>query len=201
MGIVYNSQTPDLYENNAHHKIGWIATGTMIAQTVMGMILAYSGRDRNDQGSPHERASFLPSAMEEHGRSYQRVALHEYQWSGDSGQGSERGSSSIHSPLSSPTSGERIPDPAEFERYVKPEGDLADEVAGNSRLNSVLDRFFSRRLSKLVSGRGLNIISAVYGTIDRLILFLGFAAIASGAVVYGGIFVSVLLEPGVFSSC
>ena len=192
VGIVYNSETPDLYENNVHHKIGWIATWTMIAQTAMGMILAYSGRGKSNQGSAHERASFLPSAMEEHERSYHRAPMHEYRWSGDSGQGTERGSSSIHSPMS-PISGERIRDSDEFERYGKPEGDFADdEVAGNSRCcGSVVDRFFSRRLSGLISGRGLNIISAVYGTIDRLILFLGFIALVTGAVVYGGIFVSI----------
>ncbi|KAK2757689.1 hypothetical protein FQN54_004658 [Arachnomyces sp. PD_36] len=187
IGIIYNSQTPDLYENNAHHKIGWIATWAMIAQTVMGMILAYSGRGRKDQGSPHERASFLPSTMNGHGGPYPTGPMHEYRWSGDSGQGTERASSSISSPMS-PTSGLRITDPDEFDRYGKPEGELADEVTGNSRRNSIIDRIFSRRLSGLVSGRGISIISAVYGTIDRLILFLGFIAIVSGGVVYGGIF-------------
>lgn len=201
VGIIYNSQTPDLYVNNSHHKIGWIATWVMIAQTVMGVIFAYSGRGRNDRGSPHERAAFLPSAMDENGHSYPTGPMHEYQWSGDSGQGTERSSSSIHSPMS-PSSGHRIPDPEDFERYGKPEGELADEATEGSRRNSILNRVFFRRLSGLVSGRGLSIMGGVYGAIDRLILFLGFFAIVSGAVVYGGIFVSILFAKiRMFSFC
>ncbi|KAI5289930.1 hypothetical protein KEM54_002853, partial [Ascosphaera aggregata] len=28
LSVIYNASTPDLYENNAHHKMGWIATWT-----------------------------------------------------------------------------------------------------------------------------------------------------------------------------
>jgi len=42
-GIFYNVDTPDLYANNAHHKIGWIATWVMTAQVAMSLLFAFSG--------------------------------------------------------------------------------------------------------------------------------------------------------------
>src|SRR5215471_305231 len=100
LGIVYNSQTPNLYANNAHHKIGWISTWVVIAQAIMGLLFVYSGRDRDKQGSSYERATFLPVPTHVTGETHQSHpdnAVHEYRWSGDSGQGTERTSSSLHS--------------------------------------------------------------------------------------------------------
>src|ERR1700686_1798278 len=36
--IMYNSATPDFYENNAHHKIGWVIVWVLVAQAASGMI-------------------------------------------------------------------------------------------------------------------------------------------------------------------
>src|SRR5579859_2433829 len=36
--IIYNSATPDFYENNAHHKIGWVIVWMLVAQIASGMI-------------------------------------------------------------------------------------------------------------------------------------------------------------------
>src|SRR5271170_5493508 len=36
--IMYNSATPDFYENNAHHKIGWVIVWMLLAQVASGMI-------------------------------------------------------------------------------------------------------------------------------------------------------------------
>ncbi|MEJ1619737.1 DUF2427 domain-containing protein, partial [Escherichia coli] len=63
IGIIYNSQTPDLYENNAHHKIGWIATWVISAQVVMSLIFACAGRGERAKAS--EQEAFLPVPTEE----------------------------------------------------------------------------------------------------------------------------------------
>jgi hypothetical protein len=39
---MYNSATPDFYENNAHHKIGWVIVWMLVAQGASGMISGVS---------------------------------------------------------------------------------------------------------------------------------------------------------------
>ncbi|KAJ5637818.1 hypothetical protein N7490_007697 [Penicillium lividum] len=176
LGIVYNSQTPDLYRNNAHHKIGWIATWVFSAQVILALIFAYAGRGESKSSSAsYERESFLPLPTEIH--SYPSGPMHEYRWSADSGQGTEP-SSSIHSPCESPTD----------DGFEKPEDPLPAELPTRSWFHSsFVDRFLSNRLPGLVSSRVLRICSAVYNVVDRIILPFGFVAITTGAVTYGGI--------------
>ncbi|KAL2865531.1 Ytp1 family protein [Aspergillus lucknowensis] len=186
VGIVYNSQTPDLYENNAHHKIGWIATWVIAAQVIMALIFAYAGR--GEKQSAYERAQFLPVSTDEMADTptYPTGVRHEYRWSRDSGQGTERNSASLHSRPSSPSC---TSPPDEYDGFEKPEeeGPVLSESRGFMR-STILDRFLASRVPRLVSGRALRIMGFVYNVIDRLILQLGFIAITTGAVTYGGIF-------------
>lgn len=193
VGIIYNSQTPDLYENNVHHKIGWIVTWVVSAQVIMGLIFAYSGRGKSAQGISYERASFLPvssQTMAQHQNTYPTGAVHEYRWSGDSGQGTERNSSSLNSRPSSPSSS--CPSPEMYEIYGKPEDDLEEDEPTAPRgwiKSTVLDRFLANRVPNFVSDRLLKILGVTYIVIDRIILPFGFVALVTGGVVYGGIFV------------
>lgn len=181
LGIVYNSQTPDLYENNAHHKIGWIGTWVFSAQVVLALIFAYAGRGESKSSSDsYERATFLPiPSHREH--SYPSGPLHEYRWSGDSGQGTEPGSS-IHSP------GSPCDSPEDYDGFEKPEDPLPEELPAQGWFHrSFVGRFLSSRLPGMVSNRALRVCNTVYNVVDRIILPFGFIAIATGAVAYGGI--------------
>jgi hypothetical protein len=184
LGIVYNSQTPDLYENNAHHKIGWIVTWVISAQIILALIFAYAGRGESkaDQLS-YEHASFLPVATDEHEHTFPTGPMHEYRWSRDSGQGTEPNSPN-HSPGSL-----SFESPSECDGFEKPEEDLpAQPAAPRGWLHSTfVDRFLSNRVPGMVSNRVLRIFNGVYNVIDRIILPFGFVAIATGAVTYGGI--------------
>lgn len=177
-GLIYNASTPDLYVNNAHHKIGWIASSVVVAQFVVGVIYAYSGRRTKHVSTNHyERAAFLPVSaqnMLQHQQMY--TPVHEYRWSGDSGQGT-----------SCPTS------PIEEHHLDKPEEDEEDvdvptPLARGWLRNSFLDKFFSSRVPGLMSNRVLSALRLVYNIIDRIILPFGFIALATGAITYGGIF-------------
>jgi hypothetical protein len=181
LGIVYNTSTPDLYANNAHHKIGWIATWVVVAQVIVGLIYAYSGQSRVRMGAGYERAAFLPVSaqnMMQHDNAHSSGAIHEYRWSGDSGQGTSR-----------PTT----PD-GDDEGFTKPEDEEdLDESTPLSRgwlRSSFLDRFFLSRVPGLVSSRVLRVLRIVYNVIDRIILPFGFIALTTGGITYGGIFVS-----------
>lgn len=176
-GLIYNASTPDLYPNNAHHKIGWIASSVVVAQFVIGIIYAYSGRRTQNTASQYERATFFPVSTEhmmEHQQLYTPVA--EYRWSGDSGQGT-----------SCPTS----PD-EEQHNFTKPEEDEEVEVptplARGWLRSAFLDRFFTSRVPGLLSNKVLRALRLVYNIIDRIILPFGFVALATGGVTYGGIF-------------
>lgn len=182
-GIIFNTSTPDLYENNAHHKIGWIATSVVAAQVFVGLIYAYSGRGRSKSGPDYERATFMPvSTQNMMGHQDLYSPIGEYRWSGDSGQG---------------TSCPATPDE---EHFSKSEDDLHndedDEVptplARGWLRSAALDRFFTSRVPSLVSNRALRVLRVVYNVIDRIILPFGFIALASGGVTYGGIFVCIL---------
>jgi len=183
-GTIYNSQTPDLYENNAHHKIGWIVTCVISAQTILALIFAYAGRGESpSQSASFERAAFLPVATDEDTSPYPAGAMHKYRWSRDSGQGSEPGSS-IRSPAS-PSCESQV----EYDDFEKPE-ELPPKPSGPRSWfhSSIVDRFLSNRVPGMVSSRVLHIFDIVYNVIDRIILPFGFIAIMSGAVTYGGIF-------------
>lgn len=191
LGIIYNSQTPDLYENNAHHKIGWIVTWVACAQTIMSLIFVYAGRGE-PQSTSYERTAFLPVATEDsdHQNTYPNGAFHDYRWSRDSGQGTERNSASLNSRLQSPIR-ESVD---EFDGFEKPEDQV--HVQSSSRpswwKNTVIDRFLVSRVPSMVSSRVLRVLNAVYIFIDKIILPFGFLAISTGGVTYGGIMVSSL---------
>lgn len=207
LGIVYNSRTPDLYENNVHHKIGWIATWVASAQALMGLVFAYSGRRKSD-GAPYERVGFLPVATESHEhQSYPTTPIHQYRWSGDSGQGTERSSSSLASRQCSPERSSRrmngLRDPEDFEEKPEDDDDNDNDDYGNGNgnesnrgipgarffRNGLCDRFLSKRASGLPQ-RVLSVMDVIYVIIERTILILGFIALVTGGVTYGGIFVS-----------
>lgn len=183
LGIIYNSQTPDLYPNNAHHKIGWTATWVVSAQVILALIFAYAGRGESDTTS-YERAAFLPVSTVEHDNPYSAGSLHDYRWSRDSGQGTESNSSSIHSP-GSPS----CESPAEYDGFDKPEEDLSTRPTGSRGWfhSTFIDQFLSKRVPGIVSSPVLRIFNGVYNVIDRIILPFGFVAIATGGVTYGGI--------------
>ncbi|PWY88444.1 integral membrane protein [Aspergillus heteromorphus CBS 117.55] len=188
IGIIYNSQTPDLYENNAHHKIGWIATWVMSAQVIMSLIFAYAGRAETESSS-YEQAAFLPVStdeMAESPQSYPAGIRHSYRWSRDSGQGTERNSSSLHSRPGSPSCGSPSD---EYDGFEKPEDSLPESSSKPRGCFRVpfADRFLASRVPRMVSGRVVRILSIIYNVIDRIILPFGFVAIATGGVTYGGL--------------
>ncbi|CAI7595125.1 unnamed protein product [Penicillium pancosmium] len=170
-GIIYNSQTPDLYEYNAHHKIGWIVSCVMTVQIVLALIFVYNGRgeSKRPQWRSFDRVAFLPVATDEQ----------QYHSSGESVQGAESSSSIRSPPLSDYES------QADYDGIEKPE----DIHPLRRWFNiSVFNRFLVKRMPGIASDSVLRISNSLYDVIDRIILPFGFIAIVTGAVTYGGIF-------------
>ncbi|KAI9752694.1 MAG: hypothetical protein M4579_005532 [Chaenotheca gracillima] len=185
VGTVYNKNTPDLYPNNVHHSLGWIVTWIACAQALISLVGLYAKKFKNARNgeSIEERTAFIPvseEAMAEHHRTHP-VPARGYRWSNDSGQGSEI--------ISNSAAEERqLPDLREYrddDEHVE-EGEDAEKRGFLQ--NNAIDRFLSRRFPSLLSARALRLLFLVRSVIDRFILLLGFAALTSGAVTYGGIF-------------
>ncbi|KAJ5621702.1 hypothetical protein N7528_006485 [Penicillium herquei] len=185
LGIIYNNQTPDLYKNNAHHKIGWIITWVITAQVVLSLIFAYGGRGSSKTKSEsYEHAAFLPVSTDEDQHTFPSGPMHGYRWSRDSGQGTEPGSS-LHSPGSPCDCPE---DYGGFEKPEEPEDTLPAQSPSRGWFhNNIVSKFLSNRVPGMVSSRVLRVFNSIYNVIDRIILPFGFVAIVTGAVAYGGI--------------
>jgi hypothetical protein len=181
---IYNA--PDLYPNNAHHKLGWILTWIMGAQAVMGVISAYTRR-KDDRGA------FIPVStqnIEQHQRIHNMSQAQMYRFSNDSGQGTEPNTESLRSQSISSTHSD---DPQLPDVRMEHEEEDQDEKLGLMH-GSKVDKFLSKKIPGLVSGRLLRVFQFFYNVIDRVILILGFVAMSTGIVTYGGFFVSRLLS-------
>lgn len=197
VGVVYNSKTPDLYENNAHHRLGWVVTCVVVAQMLLGMLTAYAGRGKGRIARREEHeplVSVSSGAMAQHYWLYAVPQVGGYRYSNDSGHGTERASSSPRSESLASL------DEANGQRSIDSRRQLYDveDNEPNSGLvekpeslhNSKLDRLLSRAVSKLLSDRVLRLIDLTNNGLDRVILVLGFVAMVSGLATYYGLFVS-----------
>jgi Domain of unknown function (DUF2427) len=205
-GIFYKVNTPDLYVNNAHHKIGWVATWVVTAQVAMSLLFAFSGRSKNEDAVvPAERTAFIPMSIESMAQHQQLHDLQGYKdarWSGDSGQGTICASPSQHSRDLSPS--DSAQGRQEEARYQKPEvedkdgdedGEDEQELPQHPRFlrSTFLHKFLKRRLPSLFSQRALKVLESAYDGIDRAILILSFIALVTGAVTYAGVLVSATI--------
>lgn len=200
-GITYNASTPDLYPNNAHHKMGWVATWMVVAEVLMGALFAVAGRHPLDSKSENvprssrharqlsEQAAFIPvrtNSVDEDDFVYHHSA-------GPSSPAASAGADTLQ---------EDDAGDEQNEKFLEHDSDENENVqVGYVQrcLRSLprVDRFLSNSVTsrkKLMKALGI-----AHVVIERTILLLGFAVISTGGVTYGGImvraqFASLLLE-------
>lgn len=193
---IYNANTPDLYPNNAHHKLGWVVTWVLCAQgivSLLGRLAGAFGRKGGNNGvDAAERQGFLPvsqAAMDEHRRlqssCYSPVPRH----SNDSGQGTEPRTESLRShsfssspdPLASPTA--EVPAHKEFHDE---DDDLEPElptIPHDGRFRNLMTK-----LSGMISSRAWKALIFAYNFIDRTSMILGFITLCTGLIAFGRFF-------------
>ncbi|KAL8739246.1 MAG: hypothetical protein Q9181_000137 [Wetmoreana brouardii] len=187
VGTIYNSKTPDLYEKNLHHKLGWAVTWVVLAQIVVGLLRLFASGKVTDERDHEERLAFIPISTH-HMTSYQQMrsdnvaSMHRY--SHDSGHGTESDSG-----ISNSLTGAHDEKEEETQRFVdQAPGDLSEGQATQRLLGlAAADRFFLH-LSQLVPKPVMRILDVFYDAIDVLILVLGFILILTGLITYGGVF-------------
>jgi hypothetical protein len=199
LGVVYNHKTPELYENNAHSKTGWIITWIASAWVLMALVRVYAGRTKAYSLTDEASHSMTTANMAQ----YQRVQSDDCsappRWSSDSGQGTERNSASLYSHSRSPsveTEDQQFSGPT---RKYTHDTTLSDDEAFDDNTekrsflrNTSVDRFFSRNVARFAAGRTPKVLNFFYVVFERTLLVQGFVAFTTGTVVYGGIGVSEL---------
>ena len=192
LGSIYTHITPELYENNAHNKLGWIMTWVVVAQLLIGLIkLATNIGKSHSIHSSEEEAAFLPvstEAMAQHSRSHGLDSPDPYRYSNDSGHYTASRSQSVSS-AQGQIEEEQQQKLREFEASHHAEANNLLEKRG-LLTNPKVDRL-ARRVSALISHRTMRVLESAHNAVDRLILLPAFITFVSGAVVYGGVFVSL----------
>ena len=201
LGLIYNRKTPDLYENSIHGKIGWAMTWVASAWVMMAVVDAYASRMKLGGIERHAVNDLNAANMAQYQRVQDMQASSLPRWSNDSGQGTERNSSSLCGHSRSPSvESEQEHFLNAAHRYPQDDDDdeafdVQTEKRGFLR-DTAVNRFLSRNAARFVVGKPLRILRVIYVLIERTILIQGFAAIASGTIVYGGIAVSIASVSG-----
>ena len=187
LSAVYNRVTPNLYENNAHHKMGWAGTWIALAWALMGMVKSYS--EKNEKGFANPYRPVTTEAIDEHQRLGEPYSPGAYRWSDDSERDTEHNAETLcqSSRSNSWQAGDNMTHDYKAHRYEDNDEDLEEAEKHGFLGNSAVDRFFSRHSPRIASGRGLKVLSVLYTILERVMLPLGFVAAANGAVTYGGI--------------
>lgn len=171
--IIYDAKTPDLYPNNAHHKMGWAVTWIAAVWFLMTFVNLYMARSEKAK----ERHAMTADNIAQYDR------LQNHRWSRDSSHDSATLCSGSRTPSS---------DSVPLHKQENPED--ADEEEGSEEQgfiqNNPVDRFLSRKIPRISSGRALTAFKVVFTLIERCIPVLGFVSLLSGGVVFGGLYVS-----------
>lgn len=188
LGLAYNHKSPELYENNSHGKTGWIITWIASAWVFMWVIQMYTGPSASQ--SMGDETHFMTVAnMARYQCVHDEVPI-PLRYSNDSGQGTERNSSSLFGHSRSPSVES---EDQQFIGQQRPYAEADDESFNEESekrgflRNTSVDRFFSRNVARFAVGRTLKVIRFFYVLFERTLLVQGFVAISTGTVVLGGI--------------
>lgn len=201
--IMYNSATPDFYENNAHHKIGWVIVWMLVAQVASGMIRGVDRYVNSDLRSlitadQAEDMFMLGDDDEDDDEPADENEMKRRpdfrRKSSDSGNGTGESTPRGASTSSAPST--------PFVIRRSSENTLLDDHERNfhtvdtiSRRNaeSKMEKYFARKLQNRgwlnrISRRGAFIAKIVHGIIGRPLFLLGFIQLCTGVSTVTGIF-------------
>jgi hypothetical protein len=183
-GFVYNHATPDLYVSNSHHPVGWIVTSLTIVWTLLSLANACaSAKKQHDHERIGARMSGQSQTANDDLEEYVDTSS-SYRFSRDSGNFSGGSRSNSSELMFEKRHTSPIHDGQE---HGDEEQGSATESSGfldHKKVNSILSKV-SRTIS---GGRISTVLRASRVVLEKFLPILGFVAITSGFVVYGGIF-------------
>jgi hypothetical protein len=172
LSVIYTTKTPDLYPHNAHHKLGWVVSVLVLVQVAIGLLANVQ------RSSRHQAYRSLSQRVVDNTSLPRTRFLRSFstRFSQDSGHGTASESSSRSTSCSEESRGDHG-----FEQVLLNHGQYPYSKSRWSWMQS------TKPLS-LFSGRVQALLRLYYNAIDRTILLLGFAALATGWVTYSGLF-------------
>ncbi|GKU06067.1 membrane protein [Fusarium langsethiae] len=187
LGVVYNTQTPDLYPGNAHHKIGWVVTWVVCAQVLVTAVGHIAGALRGSRSNESSREAhrFLPLQSPEAELPFYS-GYHDdspYRTSDDTRQGTEPNSPSLQSDLVSTLNGMGSP-PQQPSKEYDDDQDLEELSLPSPAPRGTL----ARHVSKVAASRVWRYLDIGRKVVDRIILPFGSIALATGIVTFGRFF-------------
>ena len=202
--ILYNSATPDFYENNAHHKIGWVIVWALVAQVVVGLIngvARYVNTDRSTLPpniAEEAEDMFMLGDDEEDDETLETKPRPESRRT-SSDSGNETGEStprttSTSGPSSAPQDNRRssentLLDREDRERQFRTLNKVSRPRNADTKMENYLAKKLQHRGWKdRISRRGAFIAKIVHAVIGRPLFCLGFIQICTGVVTATGIF-------------
>lgn len=193
VGTIYNAQTPDLYPNNSHHKLGWVVTGIVIAQVLINTVGWVAGTvARTTNLSGNDSHAFLPVPTDApHDNQYRMHddyrSSNPCQTSDDSGQGTEPNIESLRNSSVSTLDGvDDIPLQSPQKEY----GEETDDLESLSLSSPTPKTAFGRHAARVVASRVWRYLDIGTQVVDRTILPLGFVSLTTGIATLGRFFVS-----------
>lgn len=177
-GVLYNFNTPDLYEGNIHHTLGWIATGIMSIHVLISLLLGNVESKRKIGSVGIESEPFLRSSVADIGQ--QGMPSYSNRLEGSDAAPSDTDSRRSSQEWEKPPSGGRVDNFSATCLSRRPKFQWTQSLVNYFPLR------FPSQLPALLS-RTLAIFHEI---ITRTILVFGFVCLLTGGVTYAGIFVS-----------
>jgi len=186
--IIYDKQSPNLYPNNAHNKIGWAIVWMLVAHTVVGVIFRRGDSPKDYTRSKEETSAFISTPLyrtlrEDHGR--------QLSYASDSAHGGSERSSTSNSPLRSPSHDEPRPYCSDEDLHEDGEDDYMHSSMPEA---SKFDRFLRSTTNYIPqwqpSRRVYRTMEVLYQIFQRALIVMAFVLFQTGIVVFCGIFVS-----------
>ncbi|KAI4207965.1 MAG: hypothetical protein LQ346_000302 [Caloplaca aetnensis] len=184
VGTIYDSKTPDLYDNNLHHKLGWAVTWISLAQIIVGL---FSNRRVKGDADNEERISLMAGGthcMNEYQQKHPHNIPSMHRYSHDSGHGTESVSSRSRS-----TSLTGMHEEKEEEAIQRLNNQTHDnDVRGLTAMASVNAHRILSHTTHMIPNQVMKILMCFYDMVDLSILIIGFILIMTGFITYAGIF-------------
>lgn len=194
LSTIYTNNTPDLYENNSHHKFGWILIWIVVVQSIIAVVKLYTDRQSSVLGYSHLHGvtptptPISAEAMAQHRQIHATFAEGRAGYSDHNGRSSASDTPRTNSMSGTTDCGDEYLHDVRKSQDAESEVDLTDKrsLLGNNRV----ERFLSSMPNK-IPRKAIALINVAHKIINCSILLLGFLAMTTGIVVYGGIFVSL----------
>lgn len=216
VGAVYNAKTPDLYPNNAHHKLGWLVTWVACAQVLVGLVGRVAGvmdgrtTGRGGKGtrglSKEERQGFIPvstEAMAEHhhrlseaeaARQQSSPYRHSHDDTEQEGADESRRSDSLSTMVGQESPIEQTGPRVHFEDLDDDDDDDDNDFGYEDEKTTMASRLLSNsvlaKAAGKISTRAWTVLLFGYNFVDRTILILGYITLCLGIVAFARFFVS-----------